>query len=330
MESKYIIITGGLGFIGSNLVAKLEQEGYQNIIIADTFGSEDKWKNIAKRSNVIDIVSPDSLFQTLDTISTNLLSVVHLGAISSTTETDVDNIRETNHKLSVNLYEWCVSHSIQFIYASSASVYGALDIFEDSDNPLDVRELRPLNAYGWSKKTVDYYIANKGGFINPKSKTVALRFFNVYGPNEYHKGSQSSVVYHFFNQIEQIGKVELFKSTTEKIEDGEQKRDFVYVTDCATLICWLIKNQHVSGIFNVGTGHARSFNEVAITIFEELQKAINIEYIEMPKIIQKHYQNFTVADIKKLKGNGYPYNFRSLEEGIKDYLSILTKQDQYI
>lgn len=330
MESKYIVITGGLGFIGSNLVAQLEKEGYTNIIIADVFGCDDKWKNIAKRSCDIDIIHPDTLFITLDAISANLLSVVHLGAISSTTETNVDHLHEINYKLSVNIFEWCRSHSIQFIYASSASVYGVHNIFEDSDNPLDIRELLPLNAYGWSKKNVDYYIANKGGFSNPESKTVALRFFNVYGPNEYHKGSQSSVVYHFFNQIEQTGKVSLFKSTIEKIENGEQKRDFVYVADCTTLICWLIKNQHISGIFNVGTGQAKSFNEVAVTIFGELHKAINIEYIEMPKLIQKHYQNFTEANIKKLKVNGYPYSFRSLEEGIKDYINILALQDQYI
>lgn len=329
-NANYIIVTGGLGFIGSNLIAKLEEFGYDKIIVIDSFGNSDKWKNIAKRNCICKVISPEDIFLILESLSESVQAIIHLGAISSTTEKDVDKLYITNYQLSVDLYVWCKQNSAQFIYASSASVYGDSKEFLDSDSVTDIHKLRPLNAYGWSKKLIDSFIANDGGFSEATNQNVALRFFNVYGPNEYHKGSQASVIYHFFNQIKNNGTVGLFKSITDLIKDGEQMRDFVYVEDCVKVIVWFLEHPNIKGIFNVGTGIPASFNDVAESIFNCLAQPKNIKYIDMPIDIQSHYQNYTIASLNKLRSAGCNETFRTIEYGIGNYIELLKQKDQYI
>ncbi len=330
VENKYIIVTGGLGFIGSNLIARLEQNGYDNIIVVDTFESADKWKNVAKRFNIIHFIKPNELFDFLNTNQCNVNTIIHLGAISSTVEHDVDLLINNNYRYSIELYLWCKQNNRQFIYASSASVYGSSTFFYDSDKPQDINNLRPLNAYGWSKKLIDLYIAKDCGFQENSSKVVALRFFNVYGPNEYHKETQASVMYQFYLQIKNFGQAKLFRSTISVINDGDQKRDFVYVDDCTSLIVWLLEHPEVKGIFNVGTAEARSFNSVASTLFNEMSVTESISYVDMPEEIKGQYQNYTIASIEKLRKVGYFGGFRSIDVGISEYIHILNKTDQYI
>ncbi|MCD8290232.1 MAG: ADP-glyceromanno-heptose 6-epimerase, partial [Prevotella sp.] len=316
MGDKNVLVTGGLGFIGSNLIEKLDREGY-SVILVDSFGNGEKWKNVSKRTNIIRFVKPCEIFDFMQDNEYPLNAVIHLGAISSTTESDVDLLVEVNYRLSIELYRWCRQKEIQFIYASSASVYGGDTAFDDSDDVKDINSLRPLNAYGWSKKETDLYIANDGGFGSSGSSVVGLRFFNVYGPNEYHKDAQSSVVYQFYNQVRNSGVVKLFKSTVDGIDDGEQKRDFVYVADCVELIVWLLNHKDIHGIYNVGTGEAKSFNSVASAIFKEMGLPQQVSFIEMPQNVKKHYQNYTVASLEKLRGVGYTGSFRSIYNGVR-------------
>lgn len=329
-KDKTIIITGGLGFIGSNLIAALEKKGFNNIVVVDYFGCDEKWRNVANRSNIIKYINPNNLFRELEHLRQPILSVIHLGGISSTTEKDVDLIIKTNFDLSFQLYCWCKSHKISFVYASSAAVYGNARAFTDSQSSKDIESLKPLNAYGWSKKILDAKIARDNGFSNGVNQVVGLRFFNVYGPNEYHKGNQSSVIFHFYYQLIADGEIKLFKSTDPSIQDGEQKRDFVYVEDCISVIIWMIEHPDVSGLFNVGTGVARSYNDVANIVRTTSSKKNKINYIEMPNNLISQYQNFTQAELDKLRKVGYDGAFKSIEEGIKAYINILKQREHYI
>ncbi len=329
-----IIVTGGTGFIGSNLVAGLEAAGHKDIVICDTLGMEDKWRNIAKRE-VRDIVHPERLFDYLDTHKEAVEVIYHLGAISATTERDVDLIVETNVVLTRRLWKWCGKNHKRLIYASSAATYGdGKEGFQDVESPDDLAQLRPLNAYGWSKHVVDRRIArvieNEGSEPVPL-QWAGLKFFNVYGPNEYHKDDQMSVVCKLYPQVMAGAAAKLFKSHHPDYEDGGQLRDFVYVKDCVSVMLWLYKNKEVNGLFNVGTGNARSFKDLAEATFDAANKDTKISYIDMPEQLREKYQYFTEADMNKLRAAGYKKAFTELEDGVRDYVqNYMAQEDPYL
>jgi ADP-L-glycero-D-manno-heptose 6-epimerase len=331
-----IIVTGGTGFIGSNLVAALEEAGHHDIVVVDWLGQGDKWRNIAKRE-LRDIVNPENLFSYLDKHADEVEIIFHLGAISSTTETDVDLIKETNIVLSARLWDWCTTHEKRFIYASSAATYGdGSQGFKDEQHMHSLAKLRPLNAYGWSKNMVDrrnarlWYAHHNDKDVKVPSQWVGLKFFNVYGPNEYHKGEQMSVVCKLYPQIKAGEVAKLFKSHHPNYEDGGQLRDFIYVKDCVSVLLWLYRNKRVNGIYNVGTGQARSFKDLALSVFAAADKEPHIHYSDMPAQLRNKYQYFTEAPMDKLREEGYDKPFTSLEEGVKDYVqSYLSKDDPY-
>ncbi len=328
--SKKIVITGAAGFIGSNLLAELEERGYEEIVAVDWLGNEEKWRNIAKRCFSF-YLPPEKLIDYIRENEETIKSIVHLGGYSSTLERDGDAVLRTNYNLSLELFDFCVTRNISFIYASSAATYGAGENgFKDYDDFENISKLRPLNLYGWSKKQVDLYISKKGGFKRKDSQVVGLRFFNVYGPNEYHKGNQRSVIEPFENQLLSEGTIKLFKSFREEIEDGNQARDFIYVSDCVDVIIWFLEHESVSGLFNVGTGNPSTYNEVAKHISEAVGKPGVIEYIEMPERLKSQYQNYTRADISKLRNVGYAKEMIPIKGGIRDYIAnYLMQKDKY-
>lgn len=331
-----IVVTGGTGFIGSNVVAGLEATGYEDLVICDVLGTGDKWRNIAKRE-LRDIVPPDRLMDYLDGHAGEIEAIVHMGAISSTTEKDADLIVETNFVLSRKLWKWCATNDVRFIYASSAATYGDGDEgFEDQDSIAHLAKLRPLNAYGWSKHVFDRRVSrivqdNRAGTGEKMPPQWAgLKFFNVYGPNEYHKGDMMSVACKLYPQIMAGVVAKLFRSGHPDYQDGGQMRDFIYVGDCVDVILWLLENPQVSGLFNVGSGKARSFKDLAESCFRALGKAPQINYIDMPQELQAKYQYFTQADMTKLRAAGYTKPMTELEEGVRIYMQdYLSKADQY-
>lgn len=327
-----IIVTGGTGFIGSNLVAALEEKGCRNIVICDTLGGDDKWRNIAKRE-IRDIVHPDLLFDYLETHQAEIQAIFHMGAISSTTETDVDLIAQTNIVLSRRLWKWCAKNQKRFIYASSAATYGdGAQGFNDSQTPETLAELRPLNAYGWSKHVFDRRVSRvlEDALEPVPPQWAGLKFFNVYGPNEYHKSDQKSVVCKLYPQVTAGAAAKLFKSHNPDYQDGGQLRDFVYVKDCVDVMLWLFENEKISGLFNVGTGKARSFKDLAEATFTAANMKPKITYVDMPETLRDKYQYFTQADMSKLREAGYTQAFTSLEDGIKDYVAnYMSLDDKY-
>ena len=256
-----IIVTGGAGFIGSNIVAALEKAGKKDLVVVDELGSSDKWRNIAKRE-LCAVVSPEGMLDYMKAHADEVEAVIHMGAISATTETDADLIIRTNFTLSWHLWEFCSLYGKRFIYASSAATYGDGSMGFDDDASLEhVNALRPLNAYGWSKALFDRKVAREVKEGRPVPPQYAgLKFFNVYGPNEYHKGGQKSVVAHIFPQVKANETVKLFKSYHPDYRDGWQLRDFVWVGDCVDVVLWLLEHPEVSGLFNVGSGKARSLS----------------------------------------------------------------------
>lgn len=327
---KYILVTGGTGFIGSNLLAKLEKEGYDKILCIDSFDNE-KWLNVMHRNLYIRYFLPSQLNQVLECYSNQICTVIHLGGVSATTEKDVNKIVVSNIQLTIQLYDYCKKYKIQFIYASSASTYGDGHLgFEDNESIDYLGKLKPLNPYAWSKLCIDKFISIDRSKICNDFQTVGLKFFNVYGPNEYHKDSQASVIYHFYNQIIKSNNVKLFASNNNYFKDGEQNRDFVHVDDCTNIIVWFLKNKEISGLFNVGTGTCVTFNEIAKRIINKVNKQCRITYIDMPQNISAHYQNHTLADIRKLREAGYIQSFVTIEEGINSYIDILNSSDKYL
>lgn len=327
-----IIVTGGVGFIGSNLVAALEEKGCRDIVICDTLGEGDKWRNIAKRE-IRDFVNPARLFDYLNTHSDEIEMIFHMGAISSTTEKDVDLITETNIVLSRRLWKWCGKNQKRLVYASSAATYGdGNQGFKDVEGAQELTHLHPLNAYGWSKHVFDRRIAR---VLEDRQEPVppqwaGLKFFNVYGPNEYHKNDQMSVVSKLYPQIVAGAAAKLFKSYNTDYEDGGQLRDFVYVQDCVKVMIWLYEHKEVNGLFNVGTGKARSFKDLALATFDAAGIEPKINYIEMPEELREKYQYFTQADMSKLRAAGYDEPFMDIEEGIKDFVThYMKKEDSY-
>jgi ADP-L-glycero-D-manno-heptose 6-epimerase len=322
-----IVVTGGAGFIGSNLVAALEERGH-GVAICDMFGSGDKWRNIAKRA-LVDVVTPDHLLEFLGKHGSEVAAVVHLGAISSTTETDVDLIVERNIRSSIAVWEWCQSLGKRFIYASSAATYGDGSAgFDDDPSPDALAKLRPLNPYGWSKHLFDRKLAAAGQWKSPRS--AGLKFFNVYGPNEYHKGAQRSVVHQLYPKAAAGDSAILFKSHNLAYPDGGQKRDFIWVGDCVDVMLWLLDHPNVCGLFNVGTGQARSFADLARAVFAACGRNARIEFVDTPPQIRDRYQYFTEARMDRLRAAGYTAPFTPLEEGVRRYIEqYLARPDPY-
>lgn len=328
-----IIVTGGAGFIGSNLVAGLEAYGASDIVVCDVLGTDDKWKNISKRG-LRDIVPPQRIFEYLKAHKSEIKVIFHMGAISATTEKDVDLIIENNFVLSRDLWRWCAKNDVRFIYASSAATYGdGNQGFKDTDEPEELAKLLPLNPYGWSKHAFDRRISSI--LYHSKSEGAppqwaGLKFFNVYGPNEYHKGDMASVISKLYPQVVAGAQAKLFKSANPKYEDGGQLRDFVYVEDCVSVMLWLYENPKVSGLFNVGSGKARSFKDLALATFTAAGLPPKIQYNDMPEELKGKYQYFTEADISKLRAAGYDRPMTELEEGVRQYVqNHLSKEDKY-
>jgi ADP-L-glycero-D-manno-heptose 6-epimerase len=326
-----ILVTGGAGFIGSNLLAGLAARGEDPVIVCDALGDGDKWRNIARRE-IADIVPPAGLFDWLDANGTSIHMIFHLGAISSTTERDADAIIANNFALSRSLWEWCAQRGIRFVYASSAAVYGdGSRGFDDDPDPAALAALRPLNPYGWSKLLFDRRatrLATHRG--HAPEQWAGLRFFNVYGPNEYHKGSQRSVVPQFHAQIRDSSRARLFRSHRPDYPDGGQLRDFVHVDDCVDVMLWLYENAGISGLFNLGTGEARSFADLARAVFDTLGKPVAIDFIDTPEDVRRHYQYHTQARMVRLRDAGYDRPFTRLEDGVRDYvLNYLEADDPY-
>lgn len=326
-----IIITGAAGFIGSNLSAKLER-AYTNkkIILCDFFGIDDKWKNLANRSPY-QIISPDTLFDYIEQHKEAIEIIFHMGASSSTMETDVDYLMKNNYCYSLSLWSLCAKHSIRFIYASSAATYGDGSSGFDDNIPLSALEkLRPLNPYGWSKHLFDVAIAKRIRNKEPSPPQWAgLKFFNVYGPNEYHKGNQQSVISTLYNKIKSDHPASLFKSNNKNYADGQQKRDFIWVEDCVDVMNWFYENEKVSGIFNVGTGEARTFADLAKAVLSSCNKEEKIEYIDMPEHLREKYQYFTQASMKKLRSHGYQKPFTPLEKAIALYVNQYLSNESF-
>jgi ADP-L-glycero-D-manno-heptose 6-epimerase len=287
------LVTGGAGFIGSNIVASLNEAGAADVVVNDVLGADNaKWRNLAKRQ-LADFVPPADLTRWLD--GRKLDAVIHMGAISDTTASDGDLVMESNFRLSLRLLDWCTETGTPFIYASSAATYGeGTQGFDDDWSPEGLRELRPMNLYGWSKHLFDQALVDR--FVKKQTlppRWVGLKFFNVYGPNEYHKGAMASVLSKVFEGAKAGQPVRLFKSHREGIADGEQRRDFIYVDDVVAVLRWLLDQSNVNGIFNVGTGKAESFRDMITAMFKALGRAPNIEYVDMPEQIRGQYQYFT-------------------------------------
>jgi ADP-L-glycero-D-manno-heptose 6-epimerase len=324
-----ILVTGGAGFIGSVLLAALDARGMPDLVCCDRLGSGDKWHNIAKR-RLADVIRPDGLFAWLDRHAGAVEAVFHLGAISSTDERDADLIVQENIRTTLDLVDWCTRHRTRLVYASSAATYGDGEAGFD-DDPARFSELRPRNAYGWSKLMVDRRIvelAGRGQKLPPQ--WAGLKFFNVYGPNEWHKGGQQSVVPQFLKQIQETGVCRLFRSHREGVADGDQRRDFVWVDDVVQVMLWLYDHPDRSGIFNVGSGRARSFLELAHAVFRAVGKEPAIEFVDMPEGLRQHYQYFTEARLDRLRAAGCPLQPTPLEEGVRRYVQdSLLRADPY-
>jgi ADP-L-glycero-D-manno-heptose 6-epimerase len=314
-----LLVTGGAGFIGSNVVAALNEAGRADVAVCDLLGHDGKWRNLAKRQ-LADIVPPAELPTWLD--GRRLDAIVHLGAISDTTASDGDVVIETNFRLSTRLLDWCTATATPFIYASSASTYGdGAQGFRDDNSILALKGLRPMNLYGWSKHLFDMAVAERaarGDKLPPQ--WAGLKFFNVFGPNEYHKGAMMSVLARRFDDIKAGRPVQLFKSHREGIADGDQRRDFIYVDDAVRVMMWLLATPSVSGIFNVGTGKARSFRDMMLAAYAALGAAPNIQYVEMPEAIRGSYQYFTQSDVERLRRAGYNGGFTLLEGAVGTYV----------
>jgi len=313
-----LLVTGGAGFIGSNVVAALNDAG-RDVVVCDVLGHDGKWRNLAKR-RLADIVPPSELMDWLE--GRRLEAVIHLGAISATTATDGDLVIETNFRLSMRLLDWCTANATPLIYASSAATYGdGGDGFGDDQSMDALKKLRPMNLYGWSKHLFDMAVAERaarGERLPPQ--WAGLKFFNVFGPNEYHKGTMMSVLARRFDDVKAGRPVQLFKSHREGIADGDQRRDFIYVDDVVRVTMWLLSSPGVSGIFNVGTGTARSFRDLMLSAYAALGATPNIQYIEMPEAIRGSYQYFTQSDVDRLLGAGYNGGFTALEDAVESYV----------
>lgn len=323
--NKMIVVTGGAGFIGSAIVWRLNTLGQNNIIIVDELGTDEKWKNLpGLKFN--DFIHKNDFIEVLETkLKHGISAIIHMGAISSTTEKDADFLLRNNYEYTKKLAKYCIRTNARFIYASSAATYGdgALG-FNDAED--EMRSLKPLNMYGYSKHLFDLWALKE----NLLGKIAGLKYFNVYGPNEYHKGDMRSVVHKAFEQVLSSGKVKLFKSRNPDYKDGEQKRDFLYVKDAVDMTLFFLNNPAKNGLFNVGSGTARTWNDLVKSLFNALGKPENIEYIEMPDHLAEKYQYFTEAKMDKMRKAGYTKTISPLEDGVTDYVKIYLLKDKYL
>jgi ADP-L-glycero-D-manno-heptose 6-epimerase len=324
-----ILVTGGAGFIGSNVVASLNEAGRVDVAVNDHRDCAEKAPNLAKRQ-VAELVPPAALFDWLG--SRKLDAVIHLGAIADTAASDAGAILENNYRLSMRLLDWCTTRRTPFIYASSAATYGdGGDGFDDAWTPAALQRLKPLNLYGWSKHLFDLAVAKRaaGGKGLPP-QWAGLKFFNVFGPNEYHKGEMMSLIAKRFDDARSGRPVRLFKSYREGIADGEQKRDFIYVEDAVAVVRWLLETPSATGIFNVGTGQARSFRDLVGAMFRALGREPAIDYVDMPPEIRGRYQYFTQSKVENLRRAGYNAGFMPLEDAVARYVTrYLDCADRY-
>jgi ADP-L-glycero-D-manno-heptose 6-epimerase len=324
------LVTGGAGFIGSNIAAALAQRGAE-VVVCDWFGRDERWQNLVKHE-IAAVVAPEDLAYWLTGNGNRLRAVIHMGAISATTETDVDRLVAHNVRASLSLLDWCTQAGVPLIYASSAATYGdGAAGFDDLCTPEALAALRPLNAYGWSKHLVDRRIVRLAREQKPlPPQWVGLKFFNVYGPNEYHKGAMQSVVAKNHAVIRSGRPIQLFRSLRPEFADGEQLRDFLYVRDCVDVVLWLLEHAEVSGIFNVGTGRARTWLDLATALFRAADLPVSIEFVAMPADLAAKYQYFTEARMDRLRAAGYLRPFTPLEEGVADYVRhYLDMLDRY-
>lgn len=326
-----IVVTGGAGFIGSCLIAALEAEGEHEVAVIDRLGCDEKWRNLAKRE-LAAIIPPEETFAFLDREAAAISAIFHMGAVSSTVETDADLIARTNLHLTLGLWDWCAWRGVPLIYASSAATYGDREAdFDDDPSCAALARLRPMNAYGWSKHLVDRRIARM--LANNAARPpqwAGLKFFNVYGPNEYHKGGQRSVVPQLVSQIQETGRCRLFKSHRPDYADGGQRRDFVWVGDVVDAMIWLYRNPQISGLFNLGSGVARSFHDLARATFAAMKLPESITFIDMPESLRAKYQYFTQADMTRLRAAGWTGGGTDLEVGVARYVQdYLLQPDPY-
>ena len=318
-----VIVTGGAGFIGSCIIRELNDFGVEDIIVVDNIASTDKWKNLVNKK-YIRYYNKNNFLNELYNFK-DFDYIIHMGACSATTEKDFDYLNINNVEYTKTLWNFCVENKIRFIYASSAATYGDGRFGFDDKN--EITDLIPLNGYGYSKQLFDIWAKKQ---TKKPLQWVGFKFFNVYGPNEYFKGSMASVIMHGYNSIKKSNHIKLFKSYKEGYGNGEQKRDFIYVKDICKVIKFMIENKEVSGLFNLGTGEARSFYDLAKATFNALSLNENIEFIDMPENIKEKYQYFTQAEMDKLRKVGYNDKFYSLEEGIKDYVQNYLEENYLI
>jgi ADP-L-glycero-D-manno-heptose 6-epimerase len=312
MSEKFTIITGAAGFIGSALITYLNSKGIDSLILVDDLKLENKWKNLVGK-NFVDLISKKNLFSFLEKEKDKVKSIVHLGACSDTLENDADYLLENNFRYTRNLAKEALKNNIRFIYASSAATYG--DGNQGfSDKSID--NLKPINMYAFSKHLFDIWAKREG----ISDKIVGLKYFNVYGPHECHKGNMRSLINKSYPVIKETGKVKLFKSHHPDYQDGEQLRDFVYVKDAVEQTIYFYENMDVSGLYNCGTGNARSWNDLIKALFNAMNIEPNIEYVDMPENLKGKYQYFTEANMAKIKSNGFNHKFMSIEDGVKDYV----------
>ncbi len=309
-----IVVTGGAGFIGSCIVRTLNDAGCQDIIIVDNIRSTEKWRNLVNKTYE-EYISRDEFLKRLPELKGKVSHIIHMGACSSTTETDFDFLYHNNFEFTKALWQFCACEQISFLYASSAATYGAGEC--GFDDQADIAALRPLNGYGYSKQLFDLWARKQ---TKKPAQHCGFKFFNVYGPNEYCKGSMASVIFHTFNQINATGEMGLFKSYRADYADGRQLRDFVYVKDICKVIAFMINHPDVSGLFNLGTGKARSFYDLCEDTFAAMGKKPNIRFVEMPETLRAKYQYYTQANMAKLRAAGYAEPFYSLEDGVTDYV----------
>ncbi len=316
-----IVVTGGAGFIGSHIVADLASAG-SRVVVADHLRSGGKWRNLAE-AQLYDIIRPDTVAEWLGRRGKDVAAIVHMGAISSTTETDVDKFVANNVRSTLDLWQWCAENQVRFIYASSAATFGDGSAgFSDEQSPAALASLRPMNAYGWSKHVVDRRVVDDlvRGYSSPP-QWAGLKFFNVYGPNEAHKGDMQSVASKILPLVRAGETISLFKSHDPHYRDGGQLRDFVYVKDCVAVVRWLLANPSVNGLFNVGTGVARSFLDLVHAVGAATGQSPDIRFVDMPAGVRGAYQYFTQADMTKLRAAGFVQPLHSLENGVRDFVA---------
>ena len=322
-----ILVTGGAGFIGSNLQAALARRGHE-IVVADHLGQGSKWRNLARHPPAR-IILPDEIDSFLAS-HPPLECVYHLGAISDTTARDGDVVWRTNFEQSRRIWEWCADREVRLVYASSAATYGdGRQGFDDDGSPDGLARLRPLNLYGWSKHAFDLLVARAAAAHRPcPPQWVGLKFFNVYGPNEYHKGHMVSVIKVKHDEVAAGGVARLFRSTVPGIADGEQKRDFIWVGDVVDVMLWLLDSPQVTGLFNLGTGQARSYLDMAHAVCDAISAPRNVAFIEMPDALREQYQSFTQATMARLRAAGYAREFTPLEVGVQRYVHDYLSQPE--